>query len=882
MENEFVYRNHYLKEISFPLGGIGSGCIGLGGNGNLIDWEIFNKPNKGGSNGYSHFAVKAESPKRILDARILHGDLLPPYTGSLVQNEPIKLGFGPPVPNSNQFGFGPPKSSLSGMPHFKEVEFNGTFPIATIKFKDESFPGNVIMTAFNPFIPLNGKDSSIPAAFFEIEIENNSIEDILYTICLSIRNPFPATSAINQYSQNKSISFVHLFQNEISQNDLDYGDLTVATNATDVSYQEYWYRGAWFDNLYAYWRDLNTYGSFKNRNYRNNEQKGITYKRTDDHCLLAAHLNVRRGQKDAASFVISWNYPNFSNYWNPKCEEGACKPNKWKNYYATLFRDSKDSATYALEQWARLYGETAEFKNSFFLSSLPKYIIDAISANLSILKTPTVARLEDGSLYGWEGCMPKSGCCEGSCTHVWNYAYALPFLFPDLERSMRNNNLAYNVRSDGHMSYRLQLPIGSPPWKFHACADGQLGEVIKAYRDWKISGNTVWLKEKWNIMKNCIEFAWSRTNEDKWDQDKSGILKGRQHNTLDMELFGPNAWLSGFYLAALKAGTEIAEYFGEKDKSLEYKNIYEKGKSWIEKHLFNGEYYFQDIDIKDKNILSNYLQEDSLVGDTFKTYWDDEHEEIKYQISNGCEVNQVSAQWHANLIGLGEIFDNNRTKKALDSIYKYNFKKNLRDVVNPCRVFGLNDEAGLIICEYPKNRPAIPVTYAEEIFNGFEYMVSSHMIQEGLIEEGLEIVKAVRDRFDGEKRNPWNEFECGSNYSRSMASYALLLALSGFKYDMTQGYVGFSPKISKEKFSCFWCLDKAWGVFEMTPHSLTLIVKYGEIELNRLFSDEFNLKKINSVSVGEQMIGFEQENGCVRFEKPIRVILNKILKIVVS
>jgi len=125
------------------LGAIASGCIGLAGNGRLIDWEIFNKTNKGSTNGFSHFAIKAEAEGEVLDARMLNGDLLGPYTGAFNQSA------------FNTFGFGPPRDSLAGVPHFRGVSFRGEFPICPLSFREEKFPGRVRMKAFNPFIPLS-------------------------------------------------------------------------------------------------------------------------------------------------------------------------------------------------------------------------------------------------------------------------------------------------------------------------------------------------------------------------------------------------------------------------------------------------------------------------------------------------------------------------------------------------------------------------------------------------------------------------------------------------------------------------------------------------------------------------------------------------------
>jgi uncharacterized protein (DUF608 family) len=638
------------------------------------------------------------------------------------------------------------------------------------------------------------------------------------------------------------------------------GDVTVATDASDFSFQEYWFRGSWFDNLEVFWRDLNIFGKFKNRRYN------IPSPKTKEHCTLAAHLNVKPNQTGIVKFIISWSFPIGKN---------------WKNYYASIFKNSSECAKYCLENWERLYHETMEFKNALFSSTLPTFVLDAVSANLSIIKTPTVLRLEDGSFYGFEGCTTNSGCCEGSCTHVWNYTYVLPFLFPKLERSMRDLDFKYNKRDDGRMSFRLQLPLGSSRQDFRACADGQFGGVIKSYRDWKISGDSEWLKSNWEAIKNSIEYAWARTNEDKWDLDKDGILEGRQHHTLDMELFGPNSWLTGFYLAALKAGAEMADFFGENEKADEYLGLFNRGKLWVDKHLFNGEYYHQLIDLKDKTILERFLVEDP---DIVKTYWDEEHEEIKYQIVEGCEIDQVLAQWHANLCGLGEIFNKKQLKKALRSIFKYNFKRSMRGFFNPCRIFALNDEAGLVIADWPKEKykPVIPLPYSGETMNGYEYAAAITMIQEGLIQEGLTVVKAVRNRYNGENRNPWNEFECGSNYSRSMASYALLLALSGFEYNLVDKEIGFNPIEIKEKHDrelrYFWCIGTGWGIVEIKHEKVVIKVLFGDLTVNKLKLPFLKKAKPKKVLLNEATLDFRYIKDTIRFEK--NIMLSKGFKLV--
>ncbi len=811
----FTYRGAKTREISFPLGGIGTGCLGLGGAGHLVDWELFNRPAKGSRNGFSHFAVKAEAKGKLLDARVLHGDVVPPFSGM------GSIGY-------SGFGFGVARETLSGLPHFRQTTFRGGFPFAEIEFRDPAFPGKVKLTAFNPLIPLNDKDSSLPAAFFTIAIRNNSRQTIDYTVAFTVRNPAQKKTT-NRLVKFPGAQLLHM-TGDLATSEIEFGDFAVATDSPAACAQEYLYRGGWFDMLGVYWQDFAVPGKLKPRGY---PAPGL-----GDHGTLAVRLRVPAGTHAAARFVFTWNVPNCANYWTQKkcssdCADSGCKPRTWRNYYATQFADASVSARYCLTNWGRLERDSALFRDTLFASTLPVPVLDAVSANISILKTPTCLRLEDGSFYGWEGCHSDKGCCEGSCTHVWNYAYALPFLFPKLERSMRELDYRYNLRPDGGMPFRLQLPLGSERSGFRPCADGQFGGVLKVYREWKISGDMAWLRRLWPDIRRSLEFAWSPTNKDRWDPDRTGVLHGRQHHTLDMELFGPNAWLTGFYLAALKAGAEMAEACGEGAVAAEYRAIFARGQKWTRQHLFNGEYFGQRIELSDRNVLTAFASDPQ----TLKSYWSEEHRELKYQVGDGCGIDQVLAQWHADLIGLGDVFDRQQTARALQAIYRYNFKPSMRNVLNPCRLYCLDDEAGTMMFTWPKGRrkPVIPIPYAEETMHGFEYQAASHLIRRGMVAEGLAMVKAVRDRYDGERRNPWNEIECGSNYARSMASYALLNAFSGFQFDMVRQHIGFHPaQTGAGRFRCFWSLGSAWGDIDIRSGGVALRVHYGELTIRSM------------------------------------------------
>ena len=860
-----VYEGKNTTLISFPLGGIGTGSVGLAGNGAFRDWEIFNRPFKNSRNGFTHFCVRAEQDGEVKDVRVLQGDYQGPREGGETIN--VKRGNG-----GFGYGMGTYRGTMAGVPHFRNVKFDGRYPEAVLEFQDEHFPGTVKLKAFNPFIPLNDKDSSIPSAFFEISFTNTGEKTGTYTAYFAMNNLLPYATTRNTLKKKGEYTAIYMDSTLFKEEELQFGNFCIATDASMACGQEYWYRAEWFDSMETYWRDLHVPGALKQRHYDTELRKleKVTEYDGEDMGTLAAAVEVQPGQTKIVRFVLSWYFPNCTNYWNPEKEKE--KPTIWKNYYAKLFSDSMDCAGYCLKEWDRLYKDTKMFQEALYETSLPEICLDAVSANLSILKSPTCLRLEDGSFYAFEGCNQDEGCCEGSCSHVWNYAYALPFLYPNLERSMRDLEYKYSQRDDGSVSFRLQLPLGRERYNFRACVDGQMGGVIKVYRDYKICGDKKWLEGKWEAVKKSIEFAWAETNEDKWDYDQDGVMEGRQHHTLDMELFGPSSWLNGFYQCALKAASEIAGILGHTEEEQLYLKLFENGKKWSDENLFNGEYFQQKVDLTDKELLKKYDNGESLLGkNAVDTYWNVETGEINYQIGNGSSIDQVIGQWHGHLCGMGEIMDNEKVKSSLRAIYKYNYKKSMREEFNPARLYAMNDEGGVIVCAWPdkEKEPKIPLTYGPEVMCVMEYQAASHMLWEGMEKEAFEIVNTIRDRFDGIVRNPWNEFECGSNYARSLASFALILAASGFEYDLGKQYIGFTPHVQgKDPFKGFFSVADGWGIFCQYPDRCEIRVLYGNLKLK---SVKVPLQKAAHAEAGNKKIVFKESKEQIFFQDLIEI-----------
>ncbi len=826
-----IYEKEKTKNIMFPLGGIGTGCIGLSGSGELNDWEIFNRPRKCTRNGYSHFAIKATRNGKSI-AKVLHGDTNENLMGSACAS---RGHYG--------FGFGPRGNSLAGFPHFRNLVFEGNFPLATLTFSDDDFPAVVKLRAFNPFIPHDDFNSSLPAAFFAWEIENTSEDPVEFAISCAVQNP--SEDDINKTVGENGMKGLFFGCAKKENTQKDYSDLCILTDTAETVVQEYWYRGGWQDSCTTYWKNFLNCDRMPERTYDNHDVDG-------DHGCIVSYVTVAPKEKKTLRFIISWNVPIASNYWS----KAEVEPT-WKNYYATKFKDSYETAKYSLENFDLFYSKTESFSNAIQSCSLSDAVKDAVSANLSVLKSPTTMRFEDGSFWGWEGCCETVGSCYGTCQHVWNYAYALPFLFPKLERSIRENTVKYALQENGTSRFRVDLPLEKDESFTRACVDGQMGEVIKWYREWKLSGDSEWLRENSESIFKMLEYAWSEQNPDRWDADMDGVIEGRQHHTLDMDLLGPNSWLQGFYLLALDCGAEIAEFLGETDRADTYRKLYSKGKKWMNENLFNGKYFFHKIDLSDKSAVDAF--------DIAQYYWNSEAGEIKYQVADGCLTDQMLADWHAALIGAESVFDSDKKKIALENLYKNNYKKSMREVANMWRNFSVNDESGTVICSYPEGVkvPAIPIPYCEETMTGFEYSFAGLLISDGYISEGETVVRSIRDRYDGEKRNPWNEIECGSNYARSMASYALMAIYSGFTFDMTENHIGFKPKTESGKY--IFSAGESWGTVEFDESEYRLTVLGEPLLLNSVSLP--NCEKVSSVTVDGNKTDFRTENGRVVFGK---------------
>ena len=453
-------------------------------------------------------------------------------------------------------------------------------------------------------------------------------------------------------------------------------------------------------------------------------------------------------------------------------------PPTYVPWYSTRFKSVLEVAAHWREHFADLRRRSASFRDAFYDTTLPPEAVEAVAANLTILKSPTILRQHDGRLWCWEGCCDNCGCCAGSCAHVWNYAQAVCHLFPALERGMRQTAFFEGQDEDGRQAFRVNLPISPGGGAFDA-SDGHLGEIMKAHREWRISGDAAWLAAFWPRVRAAIDYA-IRT----WDPRHTGLLEEEHHNTYDINYFGPDSHCGSFYLGALAAAIRMGEAAGA--DVAPYRSLLEKGRRRMETELFNGEYFTQIV--RKEGLTRNFAPLDPA-GQS--EAWQETARRVnaegpKYQYGTGCLSDGVLGLWMARACGIEQdLVDPAMVRSHLLAVFKYNLKHDLSTHANPQRpTFAMGNDGGLLLCSWPRGgKPLLPFVYSDEVWTGIEYQVAAHLILLGEVDKGLEIVRVCRRRYDGTRRNPFNEYECGHWYARALSSYSLLEALSGVRYD---------------------------------------------------------------------------------------------------
>ncbi|MFC8733364.1 GH116 family glycosyl-hydrolase [Luteimicrobium sp. NPDC057192] len=815
---------HTAERAAFPLGGVGTGNVSVGARGELRDWELENRPDKGRLNPYSFFAIRAEprggaAVTRVLEAR---------DTGR--RDWDAGYGF----------------DRVAGLPRLASATLHGEYPVADVDFSDDALPVEVSLRAFTPLVPLEPDDSGIPAAVLRYTVTNPGPVPVAVTVVGSMTHtagrgdgPFglraPQTVRWRDDGRVRGLDFGI----ELPPDDVGYGTLSLTTTDAQVTTKPQWVTGYWPDGARLFWDDLVDDGLLEPEPSVTLEDRprglfaeldpeaagtraGGAAGAMDPAALLELLPRLRTGslgivhelapgESRAFEFVLAWGFPNRPRAWlgtiglpNPHASEVV------RNHYATLWPDAWSAAADLHARLGELETATSAFVEALYGGTLDPVIADAVGANVAAARSTTCFVLEtpnpelgDGPVFlAWEGSFDHGGSCEGTCTHVWSYAQTVAWLFPSLERSARRVELLLETDADGAQKFRTNRVLGGPAWFMGPAVDGQLGTFLRLHREWRYSGDDAFLRELWPAAARSLEHAATR-----WDHDGDGLLDGALHNTYDIEFHGVEPLANSMFLAALRAGERMAASLGDDRLAARWHSRADRVAAAMDAVLWDGSCYRQvGVDV-------------------------DAH---RYQYGDGVLSDQLLGQFHAYLGGLGELLPPARVRAALGTVVRENHRTDLREHESTQRVYAVDDEGGLLLASWPRGgRPAIPFVYSDEVWTGVEHQVAASLLFAGLVDDALLVERTLRARYDGSRRSPWNEIECGNHYARSLASWALLLGWTGAQWDAPTRTLAFDP-VPRGPLRALFTTGTGWGRVEVAGDGIALHVLGGALDLDRL------------------------------------------------
>ena len=621
---------------------------------------------------------------------------------------------------------------------------------------------------------------------------------------------------------------------EIVTTDPGYGSMALATTTGNATCDLGWADGEALARAFA-----------ESGKLSGPEQAGPTPSGQTANSALCATFRLQPGQERTTTFVVAWHFPNVDRFGH------------WGNQYSRTFGDALEVARYVCENLNTLWERTELYQQTVYESNLPEEFIDAITSQSVIFRGPTVWWDEQDYFAGFEGCY---GCCPLNCTHVWNYAQSHARLFPDLDRNMRRSDLITFLHENGETSHRQHGPHG-------AFIDGHCAAIEAALRAHQLSPDNSFLQQVWPNLVKAVDWLIEAI-----DPAHEGVPTGRQPNTYDCDVSGPNTFIGSQYLSALAAAEKLAAPMGDKEAGLRWFTVRAAGMWNQDERLWNGEYYLQTPEERPAN-----------------------------DYNTGCHSDQLLGQWWAHMLNLGYLYPQERVRTALESINRHNFLERFEGFEQRPRRYIPDDEGGLLMCTWPHGgRPDPFIIYADEVWTGIEYATAGLMIYEGMIDEARRIVRTARSRYDGRLRdglnsgpggNPFNELECGKFYARAMSSWGLLIACQGLVLDGPAGLIGFRPRWQPDDHRSFFTAPEGWGLFIQartgTRQTDEVQVRHGSLTVREIELDPGDLTPTRAEVTldGTRLkatLTTGRTSGRVRLETPTKVEEGSVLRVVLA
>lgn len=821
---------------ALPLGGIGTGNLAIGADGALRQWQLHNMGNHLGELPNTFFALRYSGMQPPLDGlRVLQARSTASPTVPMVNDAAVPVWH---------------KSLFAAYPPVAATRLRGFYPFADVEVVDPSLPVDVTIEAFNPLVPLDDESSAIPAALFTVRLGNRSADHLHGWLAGALQNDVGADGVVNPrgtrhpgYGGNtnrleRAGDWTSLVcdNTAIRDDDPRAGQMVLALEGPGSVADLCWTAP---EDFAAFLRGLVVPGLPEHgepsafpggRDARaGNGWQGPSPAGSTWAGGLAVPWHLAPGESVAIRALIAWSFPNrFVNYddFGPRHPERGLSTFWLGNWYARRYPRATDVVADVSVRWEELRSASDAWRRVLRDSSLPEDVAERLATQAVPLRTPTVFRAGTGQVFGFEGVNGAStmhhagavgGSCPLNCTHVWNYEHALAGLFPSLELSMRDTEFDVAQAPAGYIPHRVIAPTYLPQlWEVtiggpdEPALDGMLGTVLKTYREVRTGAGHEWLADRWPKVGLLLDHV-ART----WDPDGTGVLSGIQPSTHDIDLRGTNPFMGTLWLAALRAAEEMALLQGDRDRARWCRERFESGSAEYDRRMWNGDYFVQ--------VLAP-----------------DEPDE--FQWGPGCLSDQLVGQWWAHVLGLGYVLPREHVVTALRGVVRHNVRTSFRDATHDDRVYADGDDRGLVLCSWPTGgRPAVPTRYADEVWTGSEYQVAAHCLYEGLVAEGMGILRGIWERHDGSRRNPYNEVECGDHYARSMAGWTVLGATTGQRYDASRAALSFGPiaALTARDGDCAeirlpFVTGRAWGTCVLRGSGADLDVERGTLELREL------------------------------------------------
>ncbi len=817
------------------IGGLGTGSMELRKDGQFYNWSIMNN----WPLGTGEPLVIKSYPRNYSEQSILF--FLVRYQ---VEGEPPKIKL---LQLNNSLSEG----ALEGIDYYypwmsavDRIQYSACFPFTRMTFSDPEMPFDIHMQAFSPFIPHDAKNSSLPGAYFNFTVEATGEKDVRIFLVASLRN-LVGYDVIDKHF----VSHAHEgagykgFSMTCGGMDPDHssmGEMGIFSLSDQSSYYLGW------EHKHPYYEKLlvsDRFGNVDDTQGRNMEVDGqllgrAQYGNNDQRCFSSVGVDqiLSPGASFEHAFVFSWYFPNSyggiivePDVGTSDYKTGVEQTRKLGHYYNNFFASNEEVGLYLMEHQNELTERSFSFKEDFYNSSLPRYVLDQVNSQFNTFITSSIFT-QRGTFAIREGMTPHKPWGPYGTIDVSLYgSSSIIALFPDLQKSMM------------HAHRRIQGPNGEIHHGLQADVDlehnGTFGvfdriDLVPNYiqlvlRDFFWTGDRDYLESMWPSITRGMDYILADRDE---DHDMMPDMDGIMCSYDNFPMYGLASYIQSQWMASMASVKKAAKVMEDQETYKLADEILKKGTILMNEKLWNGDYF----------MLSNDYMGDRGADDAILT-------------------DQLVGQWIAHQSNLGYLVDEEKVKSALASVMDHSFQ----------------DGFGLRNCTWPAHPELYPihetnlwVDQANTCWTGVELAFGSLLIYEGMVDQGEKVIKTVDERYR-KAGLYWDHQEFGGHYYRPMSAWSILHAYLGL--GISDGTYSFNPKITQPTYSLFFAHGNGNAHFIKSADGFSIKVRSGIMKVGSLqlkdedFSSKRPLVLVNGKEVEARV---KSKNGFVSITLP--------------